>query len=459
MADPRTRPLSRVKPATIFSAVTIGAVAATVGLVGPVSAAPDYPSWSDVQNAKNNEATKKAEIAKLTGFLDALRATADAAMKDSMVAAEAWRVNQEQLTAATEREKTLKSQQAAAAKKAETSKMRAGLLASHLARSGGQDMSVNLFLQGDGADDLLRQLGVASKLSEQSREIYSEAIQDSNTAASLADQAAAATVERQRLSAEAQSRLDTANSTAQVAVNAYDAEQRKSDELYAQLALLRDSTAELERARVEGERAEEAAKNPPPVAPPITPPAGGSNGGSGSGGGSTPKPTTPPTTPVTPPTTPVTPPTTPVTPPVAPPVTPPVTPPVSPPSNASAVEQAISFALSQTGKRYQLGGAGPDVWDCSGLTMKAYGSAGVGIGSHGATAQYNTMRNQGRLVPFSERQRGDLIFWEGRPGDVYHVAIYLGNGRIVEAPNENAPVREYFIWGMGDVVSYVGRPG
>ncbi|AMB57565.1 NlpC/P60 family protein [Microterricola viridarii] len=447
MADPRTRPLSRVKPATIFSAVTIGAVAASVGMVGPVVAAPDYPSWSDVQNAKNNEATKKAEIAKLTGFLDSLRATADAAMRESMVAAEAWRVNQEQLTEATEREKSLKSQQATAAKKAETSKMRAGLLASHLARSGGQDMSINLFLQGDGADDLLRQLGAASKLSAQSQEIYSDAIQDSNTAASLAEQATAAATERQRLAALAQTKLDAANATAQVAVNAYDTEQRKSDELYAQLALLRDSTAELERARIEGERAEEAANNPPPVVPPITPPAGG-----GTGGGSTPKPTTPPTTPTTPPVTP------PVKPPVTPPVDPPVVPPVTPPTNASAVEQAISFAQAQLGKRYQLGGAGPDVWDCSGLTMKAYGSAGVGIGSHGATAQYVTMRNQNKLVPFSDRQRGDLIFWEDGPGDVYHVAIYLGNGRILEAPNENAPVREYFIWGMGDVMSYVGRP-
>ncbi|RZU64001.1 NlpC/P60 family protein [Microterricola gilva] len=449
LADPRTRPLSRVKPVTVFSAVTIGAMAATVGLAGPVAAAPDYPSWDDIQNAKKNEATKKAEIDKITGFLDGLRAKADAAMKQSLIASEAWRTNQEDLAAATGRESKLKDQQAAATKKAETSKMRAGLLASHLARSGGQDMSINLFLEGDGADDLLRQLGAASKLSEQSQKIYDEAIQDSNTVASLAEQARAATTERERLAAEAQTKLDAANALAQVAVDAYDAEQRKSDELYAQLAVLRDSTAQLERERVEGERAEEAAKNPPPV---VQPPAGG-NGGNGGNGGSTPTPQ--PSNPaVTPPVTP------PVNPPVTPPVKPPVTPPVTPPVNSSAAEQAISFALAQLGDRYVLGGAGPDVWDCSGLTRGAYGSAGVWIGTHSATNQYRTMAAQNRLVPFSDRQRGDLIFWtDNGGGDYYHVAIYLGNGRIVEAPNETRPVREYFIWGMGDVASYVGRPG
>lgn len=430
-----------------MSAVAIGAFAASAGIAGPVLAEPGYPSWDDVQQAKKSEATKKAEIDKLTGLLDSLRAKAEAATKNSLIASEAWRVTQEALTAAIDRETSLATQQAAAAKKAETSKMRAGLLATHLARTGGQDMSVNLFLQGDGADDLLRQLGAASKLSEQSQEIYRDAIQDGNLVANLATQAAEAKTERERLAAEAQKKLDEVNALTQVAVDAYDTEQKKSDELYAQLALLRDSTAELERERVEGQRAEEAAKNPPPA---VGPPAGGNGGGNAGGGGAV----TPPVNP-TPPsggnggggggTTP------------PPDPTPPV---VTPPSNTNAVEQAIRFASDQLGKRYQLGGAGPNDWDCSGLTMKAYGSAGIGIGGHGATVQYRTMRNQGKLVPFSERQRGDLIFWsDNGGGDYYHVAIYLGNGRIIEAPNETKPVREYFIWGMGDVASYVGRPG
>ena len=106
---------------------------------------------------------------------------------------------------------------------------------------------------------------------------------------------------------------------------------------------------------------------------------------------------------------------------------------------------------------YALGGSGPDVWDCSGLTKAAYAAAGIYIGTHSATNQYNTMAAQGKLVSFSKAQAGDLVFW-GSPGNYYHVAIYLGGGRILEAPDVGKPVREYGIWSPGQVAAYVGRP-
>ena len=52
---------------------------------------------------------------------------------------------------------------------------------------------------------------------------------------------------------------------------------------------------------------------------------------------------------------------------------------------------------------------------------------------------------------------GDLLFW-GVPGNYYHVAIYVGNGQILEAPNPTAPVRVHSIWSPGEVAPYVGRP-
>ena len=86
------------------------------------------------------------------------------------------------------------------------------------------------------------------------------------------------------------------------------------------------------------------------------------------------------------------------------------------------------------------------MWDCSGLTKAAYAAAGIGIGTHSATNQYCTLAGRGRAVSLGSIQRGDLLFW-GWGGDYYHVAIYLGGGRILEAPREGVPVREYFIWG------------
>ncbi|WP_267130509.1 C40 family peptidase [Rathayibacter toxicus] len=115
----------------------------------------------------------------------------------------------------------------------------------------------------------------------------------------------------------------------------------------------------------------------------------------------------------------------------------------------------MSFATAQLGKRYDLGGMGPDLWDCSGLTKAAYASAGIYVGTHSATNQYNRMAAEGKLVPYSQRQRGDLIFWGGG-GDYWHVAIYLGNGKILEAADYGKPVRVWSTWGAP--VGMVGRP-
>ena len=116
------------------------------------------------------------------------------------------------------------------------------------------------------------------------------------------------------------------------------------------------------------------------------------------------------------------------------------------PPNGSVVEAAIWFASQQLGEPYVLGGSGPNVWDCSGLTKTAYANAGIYIGTHSATNQYHTLAARGLAVPVSQAQRGDLLFWGGG-GDYYHVAIYLGGGRILEAPRDGVPVREWYIWG------------
>ncbi|MBG6059429.1 cell wall-associated NlpC family hydrolase [Cryobacterium sp. MP_M3] len=456
MANESTRP--RFKPGRLIAIGAIGAVAASAGLVAPAAfAEAGYPSWDDVQKAKQSEATKQAEIVKITALLVGLQTAAADSSKASQIAAEAYRVSQDDLEAATAREASLTKQAEAAKARAATSKMRAGLIAAHLAKAGAQDLSLNLFLNGRKADDLLAQLGTASKLGEQSETIYRQALQDKNTAESLGDQAAAATTERTRLSAAAMARFDEANAAAQAAEAALEAEQKKSNDLFEQLALLKDTTAETERSYQAGQdaaaaaaalaraqaaaaaraaadqaaaqaaAAAAAASKPAPAAPAA--PAAPSGGGSApaSGGGSAPAPAPAPA------------------------------PGPAPAPNGNAVDAAISFASAQLGDRYGLGGSGPDVWDCSGLTKAAYAAAGVYIGSHSATNQYRTMANQGRLVSFSQVQRGDLVFWGGG-GDYYHVAIYVGGGQVLEAPDYGKPVRIHSIWSPGDVAPYVGRP-
>jgi len=102
-----------------------------------------------------------------------------------------------------------------------------------------------------------------------------------------------------------------------------------------------------------------------------------------------------------------------------------------PASGQAAV--AVRFAYAQLGKPYVYGAAGPDSYDCSGLTMAAWGAAGVGL-PHNAAMQ----QSQVRAVSSADAQPGDLVFF-GSPA--YHVAIYIGGGRFIHAPHTGDVVR------------------
>lgn len=123
---------------------------------------------------------------------------------------------------------------------------------------------------------------------------------------------------------------------------------------------------------------------------------------------------------------------TPPPPPPAPKPPPKPTPPPAP--NPTGVEAMIGYAQAQLGKPYQWGGAGPNSFDCSGLVMRAIQNAG-GNSPRVAGDQYNAFR---KINP-AQRQRGDLLFWQNGSG-IYHVAISLGGGRMIHAPNSSRPV-------------------
>jgi len=90
----------------------------------------------------------------------------------------------------------------------------------------------------------------------------------------------------------------------------------------------------------------------------------------------------------------------------------------------------LAFALAQVGKPYRRGGSGNGGWDCSGLVSAAYRSAGVSL-PHSSGA----IGREGRAVPAGQWRPGDVIASRG------HVALYLGNGMMVEAANPHAGVR------------------
>jgi cell wall-associated NlpC family hydrolase len=109
---------------------------------------------------------------------------------------------------------------------------------------------------------------------------------------------------------------------------------------------------------------------------------------------------------------------------------------------------AVQFAYAQLGKPYVYGGAGPSSYDCSGLTMQAWGAAGVGL-PHSAAGQQAMLPS----VSLSALEPGDLVFY-GAPA--YHVAIYIGGGRIIQAPHTGAYVEISSLYDMPPTSA--GRP-
>ncbi|PWV77258.1 Cell wall-associated hydrolase, NlpC family [Prauserella marina] len=135
----------------------------------------------------------------------------------------------------------------------------------------------------------------------------------------------------------------------------------------------------------------------------------------------------------------------------------------------AGVETVIARAMSQLGVTYAWGGgnaSGPTYgirdggvadsygdymkvgFDCSGLMIYAF--AGVKALPHYSGYQYTS----GRQVPLSQMQRGDMLFWG--PGGIHHVALYLGNGQMIEAPYSGGVVRVAPVR-YGDIMPYATR--
>ena len=115
-----------------------------------------------------------------------------------------------------------------------------------------------------------------------------------------------------------------------------------------------------------------------------------------------------------------------------------------------AAEKAVEVALAQLGKPYQWGGSGPNSFDCSGLTSYAWAAAGVDL-PRTSGAQYSGTTRISR----DELREGDLVFYHD---PISHVAMYIGDGKVVEAPNSgnNVRIREDGLTRNG-VVGF-GRP-
>ncbi|HVV77325.1 MAG TPA: NlpC/P60 family protein [Mycobacteriales bacterium] len=109
-------------------------------------------------------------------------------------------------------------------------------------------------------------------------------------------------------------------------------------------------------------------------------------------------------------------------------------------SGSGGAQTAVEWAYREIGKPYQWAAAGPDSFDCSGLTQYVWGKAGVYLG-HYTGDQWN----EGTHVSRDQLEPGDLVFFAyntSDPSSIHHVGIYVGGGMMIDAPYTGANVRK-----------------
>lgn len=393
------------------SKLAIAALAGMVLLVtgfalSPAYAVPDYPTAAEVAAAKRNVEEKKKMISRIEGILSTLQDEADALESVALQKNEQYNQAKHAVKTMADKVEGLEAKVKTAEEEASEAKTMLGQIVARMYRQGTSgNTTLEIFFNPESSDELLYQLGASDVVAQRTQVMYEQAMQKQSDAKALAAELSSAQTELETRRTAAEKLYREAKAAADAVIAKVNESESQRATMLGQLANLKDTASDLERQRIEGleaERRQNAVKDAPTAPELYT---------------------------------------------------------VGAP-NSDLVERAIAFASAQLGERYVLGGSGPDIWDCSGITMKSYASVGVYIGWHSATAQFNIMASNQKLVPFQDAKRGDLIWWtrsSSFSGDKYHTAIYLGDGMMLEAPNPARTVRIVPVR-YGELFPYAARP-
>jgi cell wall-associated NlpC family hydrolase len=438
-----------------------------------VPAAPEIPSPADIAAAKSSESATAAKVADIEGILADAAAAQEVTFARTLEANNAYSNALVELHTRSDAAAVATARAAAADKEQSRSRKAVGQLAGDLYRNGGLNPELSGLVTGPG--DVLAKAATLQALTAGRSRAFAEA----ETTAAAAESLTAAAADAQRAADDAAKTAETlkvhadqANAAQAKAVA--DAKAQRTV-LVGQLATLRNTTAALESARVDGlERQRQqarlaavtAAAERAAAAQAVADQAAAGSAEASGGGGTAPSvdqaasapaatparrdpapaaPAPADPAPVRPAPAPAAP--APVRPAPAPapaqpaPVRPapaPAPAPVQPaPSPSGSNQAAISVAMAKVGSPYfyQYGGTGAYGFDCSGLVQNAFAAIGKQL-PRTAAEQFARAPVH---VPLSQAQPGDLLVWGSAPG-FYHVAIYLGGGQVVQALNPSAGI-------------------
>ncbi|HEX6233947.1 MAG TPA: C40 family peptidase [Jiangellaceae bacterium] len=391
-----------------------------VSIAGPAAADPDYPSEGDVEEAREAEEAAEDAVAEAERRLADLEQEVEELHIAAGLAVEAHNGAQVALAEAENAAQQAADQASRLEAEATLARDDLGRMAAASYRTGGPLAAwVQVFqaVESDEFIDRTATLETATRSQGEISDRWRVASVEASEAAEAAE-AARADLAAAEQSAE-QAATEAAETVAQHEATFADAEAEKEN-LLAALAEAQGTTVELERERQAGleeearkqreeeerRRAEEAARQAEEDAAAAEP--------------DTAEPTAD-----------------------SEPTASPEPEPAPPPSDGAA--RAVEYARAQLGKPYQWGADGPDGFDCSGLTMRAWEAGGVSLTHHSVAQANETTR-----VSYSDLRPGDLIFWSnnGAPSGVYHVGLYIGDGRMIHAPSsgKTVEIQDVFYW-------------
>jgi cell wall-associated NlpC family hydrolase len=442
------------KAAVLCTAVVLlGSIALPAGAAPPpataqpalsVPASPEIPSPEEIAAAKASESATADQVTRIDRILADAAAAQEASFAAAMQANNAY--GDALVTLGIRRDAAALASAKAASAQAEQAKTRkqVGQLAGDLYRNGGLNPALSTFVSGNG--EVLKQAATLEAISASRSRAFEAADNAASASQSLtaaAEDANRAADDAARSAEDRKVEAERANAAQAKAVSEAKAQRTV---LVDQLASLKNTTVALESARVDAldrqraqerlaavtaaaasqaaAQAEAAPNSPAPGAPapaPAAPAAPAPAPANPAPADPAPSAPAPPAPVVPAPTQPA---------PVAPAPAVPAPAPAPAPSPGGSNQTAISVALGKVGSPYfyNYGGSGPLGFDCSGLVQNAFAAAGKYL-PRTAAQQYAQAPVH---VPLSQAQPGDLLVWGSAP-DFYHVAIYLGGGRVVQA--------------------------
>jgi cell wall-associated NlpC family hydrolase len=472
-----TGPRRPAAPRTRWACAVVVATATLALLPAPAGADP-YPSQDQVDAARTAVTTTAQQVAELESRL----AGANAALEESQIAAaragEDWNEAQVALQEAALAAVAARDAADRARAQLQVARDEIGALAAQAYRSGGSLGGLELVLGAGGPQEYLDRASTVRHLGADRQQTYQRGHAAELVSQLMDEQAVAARAAQEEAAAAAQAAKDEADRAQAAAVAQVRTTETERTAVLTELAALRSTSVELEQQRQSGLEAERVARQeaaaraaaqqreqaerdrlareavrasrdddrtapaaPAPANPaPANPAPSPANPAPANPAPSNPAPSNPaPSNPA----------------PAPPPSNPaPAPPPGDSRGTAAGGRAAVEWARTQIGKPYQWGGTGPDAYDCSGLTGAAWRHGGVSL-PRTSRSQYDAVEK----ISYSQLRPGDLVFYGSgsSSSSIYHVAIYSGGGRMVEAPRAGVPLRETSLR-MSGTMPFAGRP-